>query len=251
MIFESKYSVFDDNFSLDEFEYLSFPLHIHRSFEFIGQIEGSTEVIIDGERYILSEGDAVLIFPFQTHSFAHVEKGRLTRCIFATNLVSEFSGKNGDKLPFNNKFRCIIQGAAPVDSIYHKKALAYFICGEFDRDAEYISGNKGLDSDCLLKLLTYADRHYKTPCLLRDAAAEIGYDYAYLSKFFKRRVGISFRKYVNLLRLNESRRLLSATEKTISQIGEESGFRSLRAFDREFFTEYGITPAEYRKKGIK
>ena len=251
MIFESQYSVFDDNFSLDEFEYLSFPLHIHRSFEFIGQIEGSTEIIIDEKKYILSEGDAVLIFPFQTHSFAPAEKGRLTRCIFATNLVSEFAGKNGGKLPINNKFKCIIPDTAPTDSIYHKKALAYYICGEFDRDAEYIAENKGLDGDCLIKLLTYADKNYKTPCILRDAAAEIGYDYAYLSKFFKRRVGIAFRKYVNLLRLSESRRLLSATEKTISQIAEESGLQSLRAFDREFFAEYGIAPAEYRKKGIK
>ncbi|MBQ8407382.1 MAG: AraC family transcriptional regulator [Clostridia bacterium] len=251
MIFESKYSVFDDNFSLDEFEYLAFPLHIHRSFEFIGQIEGVTEVIIDGKKYILSDGDAVLIFPFQTHSFAPKEKGRLTRCIFATNLVSEFDRKNGGKLPLNNKFKCIIHGNAPTDSIYHKKALAYYICGEFDLYAEYVSGNKELDGDCLLKLLTYADKNYKTPCVLRDAATEIGYDYAYLSKFFKRRVGIAFRKYVNLLRLGESRRLLSTSDKTISQIGEESGFRSLRAFDREFFAEYGISPAEYRKKGLK
>ena len=251
MIFESKYSVFNDNFSLDEFEYLSFPLHIHRSFEFIGQIRGSTEVIIDEKRYILSEGDAVLIFPFQTHSFTPVEKGRLQRCIFATNLVSEFDRKSEGKLPLNNKFRCIITNKPPIDSIYHQKSVAYYICGEFELCAEYCEKKDTADTGCLIELLRYADQYYKNQCLLRDAAAEIGYDYAYLSKYFKRRVGIAFRKYVNLLRLNESKNLLMSTRKSVSQISEECGFQSLRVFDREFFAECGRTPSEYRKKEIE
>ncbi len=248
MIFESQYSVFDDNFFIDDFGYLYFPLHIHRSFEFIYQIKGSTEVVIDEKKYILSEGEAVLIFPFQAHSFSPVENGRLKMCIFATKLVAEFDKKNGNKLPVNNKFKCTFPNNAPTDTVYHQKALAYYICGEFEREAEYALNSQGIDGDCLLKLLSYADKNYKTPCLLRDAAVEVGYDYAYLSKLFKKKVGISFRKYVNLLRLTESRHLLSASEKNVSQIGEESGFRSLRAFERTFMAEYGITPAEYRKK---
>ena len=62
---------------------------------------------LDEKKYILSEGEAVLIFPFQAHSFSPVENGRLKMCIFATKLVAEFDKTNGNKLPVNNKLQII------------------------------------------------------------------------------------------------------------------------------------------------
>jgi YesN/AraC family two-component response regulator len=99
-----------------------------------------------------------------------------------------------------------------------------------------------------MELLRYAEQSFRSDCLLRDAAARIGYDYAYVSKFFKRRVGLSFRQYVNLLRINEARRLLKETSDGISEIKDACGFRCLRTFDREFFTVTGKTPSEYRRR---
>jgi AraC-like DNA-binding protein len=83
---------------------------------------------------------------------------------------------------------------------------------------------------------------------LRDAASSIGYDYAYISKLFKRKVGISFRQYVNNLRIIESKPLLTAGDKSIGEIAELCGFSSLRAFDREFLNQVGVTPSKYQKQ---
>jgi YesN/AraC family two-component response regulator len=67
-----------------------------------------------------------------------------------------------------------------------------------------------------MRLLIYAEENYKTSCLLEDAAAAIGYDYAYISKKFKRTIGIPFRKYINSLRIVLAKQLLIKETKTIT-----------------------------------
>ena len=84
--------------------------------------------------------------------------------------------------------------------------------------------------------------------VLEDAASAIGYDYAYISKKFKSAIGISFRKYVNTLRIILAKQLLLNETKTITEIASECGFNSLRAFNIEFKKAEGITPTEYKRK---
>jgi AraC-like DNA-binding protein len=135
-----------------------------------------------------------------------------------------------------------------IDNIYHKKSVAYFICGEFEKDCEFIERSNDLGDTLFVSLLVYADNNFRNRCLLRDAAVSVGYDYAYISKFFKNKVGISFRQYVNCLRILESKQLLKTTSKSVSEIGEMCGFASTRAFDREFHSQTGMTPSDYKKR---
>jgi len=58
---------------------------------------------------------------------------------------------------------------------------------------------------------------------------------------------MSFRQYVNCLRILESKQLLKAASKSVSEIGDMCGFSSTRAFDREFHSQTGMTPLEYKK----
>jgi len=100
----------------------------------------------------------------------------------------------------------------------------------------------------LTQLLLYITEHYKSECLLKNAAKELLYDYAYLSKFFKKSTGLPFHAYVINMRLQESIRLLRSTESSINHIAEECGFSSVRTFHREFKHLFGITPTVYRKQ---
>jgi YesN/AraC family two-component response regulator len=169
--------------------------------------------------------------------------------IFSPEMVSSFYKRTKSRIPVNNQFICRLPESIEIDNIFHKKSVAYFICGEFEKDREYIERSKDLGDDLFASLLIYADHHFRDPCLLRDAAVYVGYDYAYISKFFKRKVGMSFREYVNCIRILESKQLLENTSKSISEIGELCGFSSTRAFDREFYTQTGMTPSEYKKSG--
>ncbi len=248
MFFESEHSLIENEFKLMMGKNIRFPIHIHRSFEYFKQINGSTEIVIDDKTYLLKSGESVLIFPLQPHSYTCIEDGELQMSIFSPELVSAFYKKNKNRIPVNSKFRCSLPETAAIDNIYHMKSVAYFICGEFDRDCEYVERSSNLGDDLFISLLVYADNHFRTQCLLRDAAASVGYDYAYISKFFKKKCGMSYRQYINCLRILEGKHLLKNTSKSVSEIGEMCGFASTRAFDREFHAQTGMTPSNYKKE---
>ena len=247
MLFESQHSLNESEFQTTLTNSMTFPIHIHRSFEYFKQIHGSTEIWIEDQKYVLKSGEAVLVFPLQPHSYTCIEDGEVQMSIFSPEMVSSFYKKTKNRSPVNNRFTCHLPEAVTIDNIFHKKAVAYFICGEFEKDREYTERSKDLGDDLFVSLLIYADNHFRDKCLLRDAAVYVGYDYAYISKFFKRKVGMSFRQYVNCIRIIESKRLLKATSKSVSQIGEICGFASTRAFDREFRLQTGSTPSDYKK----
>ena len=248
MFFEPQHSIEENLFVIHYMMNTNFPLHLHHSFEYIEQLCGSTKITIDGQKYHLEPGDAALVFPLQTHSYATVSPGRLRICIFSKNFVADFYKTNENKLPESNKFKCTLPQEISLDNVWHKKALTYFICGEFDKNREYVNASGKNENQIIVNLLLFSDKNFRGRCLLRDAAASIGYDYAYISKLFKRKVGISFRQYVNNLRIIESKRLLKDATKSIEEVAECCGFSSLRTFDREFLKQVETTPSNYQKQ---
>ena len=119
------------------------------------------------------------------------------------------------------------------------------ICGEFNKNATYTE--KSSKSDNLLNLLfTFVDENRNGKCSLKDVAESTSYDYAYISKYFKRTVGISFCDYVNAYRLGDACYLLKNTSRPITDIALECGYTSLRSFNRNFKNSFKMTPKEYR-----
>ena len=247
MFFESQHSLSETVFRLWWSDHMSFPMHIHRAFEYFAQIEGSTEITVEDRKYLLKSGESVLVFPLQPHSYTCIERGKIQISIFSPEMVSSFYKKNKSKVPVNHQFVCHLPESIAIDNIYHKKAIAYYICGDFEQGREYVERSHKLGDNLFVSLLIYADHHFRGQCLLRDAAVAVGYDYAYVSKFFKSKAGMSFRQYINRLRILESKQLLTTTSQSISEVGEACGFASTRAFDREFYAQTGMTPSEYKK----
>ena len=247
MFFESKHSLNENEFILSNGKQITFPIHLHRSFEYFKQIRGSTEILIGNKTYILKSGDAVLVFPLQPHSYTSIEEGEFQMSIFSPEIVSSFYKANKNKIPLNNMFHCTLPEHMASDNIFYKKSAAYFICGEFEKERKYIEISSNHGDQLFVSLLLFADHNFRNRCLLRDAAASVGYDYAYISKFFKIKVGMSFRQYVNCLRIFEGKQLLRSSTQSIEEISEACGFASLRAFDREFRAQIGMTPSDYKK----
>jgi len=247
MFFEPMHSFDANEFRLSTGSNMTFPLHLHRSFEFFALLGGEAEVTVDQKTYQLCPGQAVLIFPYQMHAYRAISETVHLMCIFSPDLVPDFYQKCEHMLPCDN-LMTHTAAEAETDNLFLQRAYAYAICGRFDRRREYDIHSRTLDKDILRSLLLYADGHFRTDCLLRDAAAALGYDYAYLSKYFKRKVGMSFRQYVTLLRIRESQYLLRSGTESITRIGELCGFQNLRTFDRDFSDVVGITPSDYRKQ---
>ena len=161
-------------------------MHFHRSFEFYLQISGSAVVTVDQKEYLLSPGKAVLIFPYQYHSYSCASQSEYKMCIFSTQFVPDFHSDTNE-VPTDNSFSFSWDESTDTSNRLLCRALACRICGEFEKDREYAKRQADLLSDNLLPVLVYANKNFTSKCLLREAVAEIGYDYAYISKLFKKR----------------------------------------------------------------
>ena len=101
--------------------------------------------------------------------------------------------------------------------------------------------------DLTSSVVRYIMRNFRQPLSLEHIAKELGVSKYHLSHVFSARLHTSFREYVNALRLDCARDLLAATELSMLEVSMESGFDSLRTFNRVFQERFRQTPSQYRK----
>lgn len=248
MKFEAFHSFDENEFSRKTGKKLNAKMHIHRSFEFFKVINGISEVVIDNKPYILNSGDSVLIFPYQAHSYtAKTEDETFILHIFSPSIVPTFYSSVKDKLPLNNKFVSNIPDDINLENDFQKKAYSYYLCGEFAHNRQYYDKPSEFKDNYFEKLLLYVNKNFTNECSLKNAVNHIGYDYSYISKKFKSKMGITFKEYVNYLRITEAKHLLISTSYNLYEISEKCGFMSYRSFNREFCKLASMTPSKYRK----
>ena len=252
MFFESIHSLQGNEFMISDSQGITFPNHLHRSFELYAVIKGAEKVTIDGKVYIVEGGQAVLIFPWQIHSYEKLGEVEGKMCIFSPDHVPEVYEKIKEQYPENALFSFNAKEVQGEDNVFLRRSLAYKICGEFDRTAVYCKREKDAlrEGDIFGKILLYVEENYTKQCRLLDIAKAVGYDYAYLSKFFKRKAGMAFCEYINLIRIHESA-LLLREGKNVTEVAFLCGYGNLRTFDLAFQKIMGCTPTAYKKSTEK
>ncbi|MBQ8893511.1 MAG: AraC family transcriptional regulator [Clostridia bacterium] len=239
-----------DYLKIERGQNFNFPPHLHQCFEVITLLSGEMEVTVDGHAFALHAGEGLLIFPNQIHDLRSEQSEHLL-CIFSPRLVQAFATRLAGQIPKGNRFTpdpYLIQALGTLESAgpAEKKGVLYLLCGQFDREAVYET--RPADREKLLwRIFSFVEQEFAGDCSLAALASAIGYDYSYLSRFFRKTVGISFNAYVNHYRLSHACYLMENTDFPILRCALESGYDSLRSFNRNFKSSLGCTPAEYRK----
>lgn len=232
-------------------ENLCFPAHLHNSFEFILVTEGSMEVMIDNKLYCLKKGESVLVFPNQVHSIQSTSS-RHFLVIFSTHLVKAYSSKVAYKIPIDNRVKIpcyLIENMDVLDddsSTVEKKGIYYCLCAEFDKNATYIE-RKNDDKNLLYTIFKYVEDNNGKNCDLSTVAQNIGFSYSYISRYFKKIVGVSYNSYLNSYRISKACYILENSDCTVLSCAMECGYDSLRSFNRNFMEITGKTPGQFRK----
>ena len=84
------------------------------------------------------------------------------------------------------------------------------------------------------------------PFTLEQAAAEIGINPQYLSRLFKKAVGVGFKQYTQTMRLEAAANMLRFTDASLSSIADTFCYNSQSHFCKAFKEKFGITPNEFR-----
>ena len=84
---------------------------------------------------------------------------------------------------------------------------------------------------------------------LRETAAEMGIDQRLLSGFINSMYRMNFNAWINMLRIDEAKRLISQRpEMTLVDIAAHTGFTDSSAMSKIFKKAEGITPSQYKQQ---
>ena len=100
----------------------------------------------------------------------------------------------------------------------------------------------------LQPLFAYVEQHYGELIRVVKAARICGMSESHFISFFKDATGQSFLAYLNHCRIERAQLLLITTDRSMSDIGQETGFCDQSYFGTVFRRLVSMTPAEYRRK---
>ena len=228
--------------------------HFHSHIEIYLILSGELEVCINNEKRKLKEGEVSISFSYDVHSYNAPEDSEVYYLVIPTTFCGDFlpllsskyfnSSFINDKNAYEtikNAIEHIIGGANKLS----KQGYIYVILGTILDTLEKSEEQKEYASPFSPELLIYISNHFKEDLTIRTISSKFGYNQNYLSKNFQTTFGISFGKYLMMLRLKEALSLMKKGEHSISACALESGFGSVRSFYRAFNEEYGCSPKEY------
>lgn len=186
--------------------------------------EYSTEILEDGEMYVLHFWETADSSPF----------GTKPQCV---------------EVPFSDTFENLFQRALRhsrnEQNPYAPMADAYRLLSEA---APLFFGNPPLPSPKMEACKQYLDNRICDPDLrVSELALQYGCSEVYFRGEFRKYYGASPIEYIKKRRLEIACRLLQTNLYSVAEVATRSGFDSISYFSAEFRRTMGFSPMEYRK----
>lgn len=94
----------------------------------------------------------------------------------------------------------------------------------------------------------YILAHISEPITTEALSKELGMNRTYLCSLFAEETGLTINQYVTQVKIEEAKRLMEITSKSIAEIAEYLGYSTQSYFQRVFKSHTGMTPGEYRSQ---
>lgn len=168
------------------------------------------------------------------------------RCFELLVVLSRTAVKNGADpeliLHLGDEYAEIIPACPNIEELSMRlsEALRRFMDAGFGlRD--------GRHADAVHNAVYFIRRNYREKITLDDAARYVYLSPTYLSRVFKQETGIPFTRFLNNVRVEKSKSLLTMTEMRLTEIAAACGFEDQSYFTKVFRAVTGETPQRYRK----
>lgn len=126
--------------------------------------------------------------------------------------------------------------------------LTEFICAY----AEYLDRLRKIESDGVIgQVKQYVKQNYNKNISLKSIGEQFYVNNVYLGQIFKKKCGMTFKEYLNQIRIEKATELLVHSDEKIYTIAEKVGFHNTDYFISKFVQEKGMTPLQYRKAMAK
>lgn len=280
-IFDPRQSMSSGKFEIFHYSDAKFegvPVHQHDFYEVYFFINGNVEYSVEGNIFHLNRGDMLLINPLELHQprispdqseyeriVLWINKNYLAElCSNEVSLTRCFDNSNpnhSNLLRLNLKEQELLYGRLnelireSSGENYGSELACRAILTRFLVDInrltltkEFSSATETKASPLISSVLDYINIHYCEKLSLEKIAEEFFVSKYYLSHAFNVAVGTSPHRYITLKRLIHAKQMMSSGIKSTTAAAN-CGFNDYAGFYRAFTAEYGITPAEYMRKG--
>ena len=179
---------------------------------------------------------------FSEGSNLEVVKSRsLELCALLSRAAIEGGATSDSILKVNNQLLTVIPTINNMDDLCYKLQEAIDVFN--DCMFEHIPTK---NSELVKKAILHISKNFASPLTLETVAKEVHLNPAYFSTIFKQATGSSFKEYLNMVRIEESKRLLANTEYSLIDIAVATGFEDQSYFSKVFKKFTGLTPKQYR-----
>ena len=101
------------------------------------------------------------------------------------------------------------------------------------------------NSPVVFEAVEIVNQRFMENLTLESIAEELHFSMFYLSKLFKRQMGVSFTEYLTQYRIEKAKRFLNGGDYTIKEAAYASGFNSQGYFSKVFRKYTGVSPSDY------
>lgn len=237
---------------------------------------GCLTVSIEGETLQASQGDIVIINPYEGHCTVGGNTGAEYHLILFRSEILFKNMQGEDELEYYRLFtegrlhfphligndrvgeiiRKIAEAEAKSYGVLARIGLLYCLFSElFSVSSLTVTEERTIDNlkkkGKIEPALNYIKEHLGEKLDLNKLASVCYLDKFYFSKLFKSAMRISPHMYVNKLRLNYAAELLSATDFPMAEIARKTGFSDEFYFGKWFKKNNGVPPGKYRTRKNK
>ncbi|MGN0666957.1 MAG: AraC family transcriptional regulator [Huintestinicola sp.] len=251
------------------------PMHWHSEFELNYILEGSSEFICGDEKFISNKGDIIVTLPNVIHSIYPCRSVRqaydtlvfspeifgvsdsdryISECIrpllngsmrVKIHITPEHHYYNELQMCVQNIFSCAKGDSPRLDMLMRSEIIRLFWL--LETEAENVSGSYE-SNEIIRPALEYIAENYNEAITVKQLADSVHLSQSYFMNRFQKYVGLSAVEYISHFRIDLACKALIGTNKNVSEIAFDCGFRNLSNFNRQFCKIAGCTPTQYRKR---
>lgn len=236
---------------------LEFPAHLHKEVELVYIKQGIAHAYINGIDCTLNAGDFFIAFPDRVHYYDECKNVLATVIIFSAGWLGGYTDIFYKMQPVCPKIENPPQEAVNIVEILENlsgtqnqeilRGLILSLMGILI-DSTKLIPNTGISNSTTEAILSYCEKNYRNEISITDISRNLHISNSYISHIFSDRLHLSFRDYINSLRIADACAMLKSNSMNITEIAHQTGFNTIRTFNRAFKKQYGITPYEYKKR---
>lgn len=181
------------------------------------------------------------VFFSQGSNLEIVKSRSLELCSLLSRAAIEGGATSDSILKVNNQLLTVIPTINNIDDLCYK--LQEAIDAFTDCMFEHVPSK---NSETVKKAIQYISKNYANALTLDLVANQVHLNPTYFSTLFKKSTGSSFKEYLNMVRVEESKRLLSNTDYSLIDIAIATGFEDQSYFTKVFKRYTGLTPKQFR-----